>query len=100
MLIAVLGSASYVKSDGRWRHQVDGTHRIVPWCVAPLVMVIAFLPEWCDCRECLILSGRKSRQSPIPYGPFLAGAAVLVLLWETGSGYVLAIRGVELNSCR
>jgi leader peptidase (prepilin peptidase)/N-methyltransferase len=29
----------------------------------------------------LIISGRKSRQSPIPYGPFLAGAAVLVLLW-------------------
>lgn len=29
----------------------------------------------------LIISGVKSRQSPIPYGPFLAGAAVLVLLW-------------------
>ena len=29
----------------------------------------------------LIVSGVKSRESPIPYGPFLAGAAVLVLLW-------------------
>ena len=29
----------------------------------------------------LIVTGRKSRQSPIPYGPFLAGAAVVVLLW-------------------
>ena len=32
----------------------------------------------------LIVSGVKSRQSPIPYGPFLAGAAVLVLLWGDG----------------
>ena len=32
----------------------------------------------------LIISGVKSRQSPIPYGPFLAGAAVLVLLWGDG----------------
>ena len=29
----------------------------------------------------LIVSGVKNRESPIPYGPFLAGAAVLVLLW-------------------
>lgn len=29
----------------------------------------------------LIATGKKSRQSPIPYGPFLAGAAVVVLLW-------------------
>ena len=29
----------------------------------------------------LIASGKKSRQSPIPYGPFIAGAAVVVLLW-------------------
>ena len=29
----------------------------------------------------LIVTGKKSRQSPIPYGPFLAGAAVVVLLW-------------------
>ena len=32
----------------------------------------------------LIVSGVKSRQSPIPYGPFLSGAAVLVLLWGDG----------------
>ena len=29
----------------------------------------------------LISTGKKSRQSPIPYGPFIAGAAVIVLLW-------------------
>ena len=29
----------------------------------------------------LIVSGIKDRQSPIPYGPFLASAAVLVFLW-------------------
>lgn len=29
----------------------------------------------------LIATGKKNRQSPIPYGPFLAGAAVIVLLW-------------------
>lgn len=29
----------------------------------------------------LIVTGKKDRKSPIPYGPFLAGAAVVVLLW-------------------
>lgn len=29
----------------------------------------------------LISTGKKRRHSPIPYGPFLAGAAVIVLLW-------------------
>ena len=29
----------------------------------------------------LVLTGRKSRQSPIPYGPFLTAAAIIVLLW-------------------
>ena len=29
----------------------------------------------------MIATGKKSRQSPIPYGPFIAGAAVVVLLW-------------------
>ncbi len=29
----------------------------------------------------LIATGRKNRKSPIPYGPFLAGAAIVVLLW-------------------
>lgn len=40
----------------------------------------------------LIATGRKSRQSPIPYGPFLAGAAVVVLLW----GDVLWVRYLQL----
>lgn len=47
-----------------------------------LVMVIAFSAlSGAIVGSALILSGRKNRQSPIPYGPFLAGAAVLVLLW-------------------
>lgn len=29
----------------------------------------------------LIATGKKDRKSPIPYGPFIAGAAVVVLLW-------------------
>ena len=29
----------------------------------------------------LIVTGRKSRESPIPYGPFIVGAALVVLLW-------------------
>ena len=47
-----------------------------------LVMVIAFSAlSGAIVGTILIVSGVKSRQSPIPYGPFLAGAAVLVLLW-------------------
>ena len=47
-----------------------------------LVMVIAFSAfSGAIVGSALIISGVKSRQSPIPYGPFLAGAAVLVLLW-------------------
>ena len=47
-----------------------------------LVMVIAFSAvSGAIVGSALIISGQKSRQSPIPYGPFLAGAAVLVLLW-------------------
>ena len=47
-----------------------------------LVMVIAFSAlSGAIVGTTLIVSGIKSRQSPIPYGPFLAGAAVLVLLW-------------------
>lgn len=29
----------------------------------------------------LIATGKKDRKSPIPYGPFIVGAAVVVLLW-------------------
>ena len=47
-----------------------------------LAMVIAFSAlSGAIVGTTLIVSGVKSRQSPIPYGPFLAGAAVLVLLW-------------------
>ncbi len=47
-----------------------------------LAMVIAFSAfSGAVVGTTLIVSGIKNRQSPIPYGPFLAGAAVLVLLW-------------------
>ena len=47
-----------------------------------LAMVIAFSAlGGAIVGTILIVSGVKSRESPIPYGPFLAGAAVLVLLW-------------------
>ena len=47
-----------------------------------LVMVIAFSAlSGAIIGTTLIVSGIKSRESPIPYGPFLAGAAVIVLLW-------------------
>ncbi len=40
----------------------------------------------------LIATGKKNRQSPIPYGPFLAGTAVVVLLW----GDVLWVKYLQL----
>ena len=47
-----------------------------------LAMVIAFSAlSGAIVGTVLIISGIKSRQSPIPYGPFLSGAALLVLLW-------------------
>ena len=53
-----------------------------------LVMVIAFSSlSGAIVGTALIVSGVKSRQSPIPYGPFLAGAALLVLLWGDGLWY-------------
>ncbi len=47
-----------------------------------LVMVIGFSAlSGAIVGSALIISGRKNRESPIPYGPFLASAAVVVLLW-------------------
>jgi len=47
-----------------------------------LAMVIAFSGfSGAIVGTALIISGIKDRQSPIPYGPFLAGAAMVVLLW-------------------
>lgn len=40
----------------------------------------------------LMATGKKSRKSPIPYGPFIAGAAVIVLLW----GDVLWVKYMQL----
>ena len=46
-----------------------------------LVMVIAFSAVSGAVVGTIIVARRKNRQTTIPYGPFLAGAAVLVLLW-------------------
>lgn len=50
------------------------------WPALPLVIGLSAL-SGAVIGTLLIVTGRKSRQSPIPYGPFLAGAAVVVLLW-------------------
>ena len=46
-----------------------------------LVMVIAFSAVSGAIVGTVIVARRRDRQTTIPYGPFLAGAAVLVLLW-------------------
>lgn len=50
------------------------------WPALPMVIALSAF-SGAIIGTLLIVTGRKSRQSPIPYGPFLAGAAVVVLLW-------------------
>ena len=50
------------------------------WPALPMVIALSAF-SGAVVGTLLIATGRKSRQSPIPYGPFLAGAAVVVLLW-------------------
>ena len=82
-LIAVIGSAILRKrAMGGGDIKLMALIGLFLGAWSPLVMVIAFSAlSGAIVGSALILSGRKSRQSPIPYGPFLAGAAVLVLLW-------------------
>ena len=82
-LIAVIGSAVLrKKAMGGGDIKLMGLIGLFLGAWPELVMVIAFSAlSGAIVGSALILSGRKSRQSPIPYGPFLAGAAVLVLLW-------------------
>ena len=82
-LIAVVGSAVLRKTamgGGDIKLMVLNGLFLGAW--PELAMVIAFSAfAGAIVGTVLIISGIKSRQSPIPYGPFLSGAAVLVLLW-------------------
>ena len=82
-LIAVIGSAILRKKamgGGDVKLMVLNGLFLGAW--PELAMVIAFSAfSGAIVGTALIVSGIKDRQSPIPYGPFLAGAAVLVLLW-------------------
>ena len=82
-LIAVIGSAILrKKAMGGGDIKLMALIGLFLGAWPELVMVIAFSAlSGAIVGSALIISGRKSRQSPIPYGPFLAGAAVLVLLW-------------------
>ena len=82
-LIAVIGSAILrKKAMGGGDLNLMALNGLFLGAWSELVMVIAFSAlGGAIVGSALIIAGRKSRQSPIPYGPFLAGAAVLVLLW-------------------
>ena len=82
-LIAVVGSAILrKKAMGGGDIKLMALIGLVLGAWPELAMVMAFSAfSGAIVGTALIISGIKSRQSPIPYGPFLAGAAVLVLLW-------------------
>ena len=82
-LIAVVGSAILrKKAMGGGDIKLMGLNGLFLGAWPELAMVIAFSAfSGAVVGTALIVSGIKDRQSPIPYGPFLAGAAVLVLLW-------------------
>ena len=82
-LIAVVGSAILrKKAMGGGDIKLMALNGLFLGAWPELAMVIAFSAfSGAIVGTTLIISGVKSRQSPIPYGPFLAGAAVLVLLW-------------------
>ena len=82
-LVAVIGSAVLRKTAmGGGDIKLMALNGLFLGAWPELVMVIAFSAfSGAVVGTVLIISGIKDRQSPIPYGPFLAGAAVLVLLW-------------------
>ena len=82
-LVAVIGSAVLRKTAmGSGDIKLMALNGLFLGAWPELAMVIAFSAlSGAIVGTTLIISGVKSRQSPIPYGPFLAGAAVLVLLW-------------------
>ena len=61
------------------------------WPALPMVIALSAF-SGAVIGTLLIVTGKKSRQSPIPYGPFIAGAAVVVLLW----GDVLWVKYLQL----
>ena len=82
-LVAVVGSAILRKpAMGGGDIKLMAVNGLFLGAWPELVMVIAFSAlSGAIVGTVLIISGIKSRQSPIPYGPFLSGAALLVLLW-------------------
>lgn len=82
-LVAVIGSAVLRKTAmGGGDIKLMALNGLFLGAWPELAMVIAFSAlSGAIVGTTLIISGIKDRQSPIPYGPFLAGAAVLVLLW-------------------
>ena len=82
-LVAVIGSAILRKTAmGGGDIKLMALNGLFLGAWPELVMVIAFSAlSGAIVGTTLIVSGIKNRESPIPYGPFLAGAAVLVLLW-------------------
>ena len=82
-LVAVIGSAVLRKTAmGGGDIKLMALNGLFLGAWPELAMVIAFSAlSGAIVGTTLIVSGIKSRESPIPYGPFLAGAAVLVLLW-------------------
>lgn len=82
-LIAVVGSAVLrKKAMGGGDIKLMALNGLFLGAWPELAMVIAFSAfSGAIVGTVLIVSGIKDRQSPIPYGPFLAGAAVIVLLW-------------------
>ena len=82
-LVAVIGSAVMRKTAmGGGDIKLMALNGLFLGAWPELAMVIAFSAlSGAIVGTTLIVSGIKSRESPIPYGPFLAGAAVVVLLW-------------------
>ena len=82
-LVAVIGSAVLrKKAMGGGDIKLMALNGLFLGAWPELAMVIAFSAfSGAVVGTVLIVSGIKDRQSPIPYGPFLAGAAVIVLLW-------------------
>jgi len=82
-LIAVIGSALLRKKamgGGDIKLMVLNGLFLGAWHKLVIVVALSAL-SGAILGTLLIILGIKNRQSPIPYGPFLAGAAVIAFLW-------------------
>ncbi len=82
-LIAIIGSAILrKKAMGGGDIKLMGLNGLFlgAWPELPMVIALSAIGG-ALVGTSLIIFGRKNRQSPIPYGPFLACAAVIVFLW-------------------